>query len=84
MSKREKLIKKLKSKPKDFTYDEMKSLLEQIGYTCLNKGNTSGSRVMFVHSVYAPILLHRPHPNRELPSYIIKQILDKLNKEGVI
>ena len=84
LSKKEKLIERLKSKPKDFTFYEMESLLGQIGYICLNKGSTSGSRVMFIHSVYAPIILHKPHPNKELPYYVTKQIYDKLKREGVI
>ena len=45
MGKKEKLIARLKSNPKDFTFDEMKSLLEALGFSMSNKGRTSGSRV---------------------------------------
>ena len=45
MSKIEKDIERLKSKPKDFTYDEMKRLLNNLGFIENNKGKTSGSRV---------------------------------------
>jgi mRNA-degrading endonuclease RelE of RelBE toxin-antitoxin system len=47
MSKHEKLIKRFKSQPKDFTYEEMKTLLNRLGYEEENKGKTSGSRVIF-------------------------------------
>ena len=45
MSKKEKLINRLKTKPKDFTYNEAKTLLESVGFVESNKGKTSGSRV---------------------------------------
>ena len=48
MSKKEKLINRLKTKPKDFTYNEAKTLLESVGFTESNKGKTSGSRVVFI------------------------------------
>ena len=48
MSKIEKLLTRLYSKPKDFTYQELKTLLEQLGFIEYNKGKTSGSRVEFI------------------------------------
>lgn len=70
MGQKEKLIKKLKSRPKDFTFDEAEALLRYFTYSRSNKGRTSGSRVMFVSDEYAPILLHKPHPRRNC--WIIK------------
>ena len=32
MSRKEKLLKKIQSKPKDFTYEEAKTLLLQLGF----------------------------------------------------
>ena len=49
MSKKEKLIKRLTSKPKDFTYDELKKLLLYFEFCENNKGKTSGSRVVFMN-----------------------------------
>ena len=63
---KEKLIKKLQSRPKNFTFDDAEALLRYFSYTRSNKGRTSGSRVMFVSEEYAPILLHKPHPRKEL------------------
>lgn len=40
MSKLQKEIERLKSKPKDYTYDEAKSLLNKLGFFENNKGKT--------------------------------------------
>ena len=47
MSRLEKEIDRLKSRPKDYIYDEAKSLLNKLGFFENNKGKTSGSRVEF-------------------------------------
>lgn len=83
MSKKEKLIKRLKSIPKDFTFDEMQTTLEFLGFEMFNKGKTSGSRVKFLKKDVA-IILHKPHPRKELLEYQIKQILDILEQENLI
>lgn len=84
MGQKEKLIKKLKSRPKDFTFDEAETLLKFFAYSRSDKGRTSGSRVMFVSDEYAPILLHKPHPRKELLDYQIKQLIEILEQEGLI
>ena len=50
MSKIEKIIMRLKSKPKDFTYDEAIKVLNNFGFIEYNKGKTSGSRVLFINN----------------------------------
>ena len=65
MGKKEKLIAKLKSNPKDFTFDEMKTLLEALGFVMSNKGKTSGSRVKFMKGDI-PVILHKPPPRQDL------------------
>jgi len=45
MSKKEIEIERLKTKPKDFTYDETKTLLNKLGLIENNKGKTSGSDI---------------------------------------
>ena len=84
MGQKEKLIKKLLSKPKDFTLAEAESLLRYFNYIRNDKGKTSGSRVMFVREQCKSILLHRPHPGNELPGYQIKQLMAVLKQEGFI
>ncbi len=84
MGQKEKLIKKLQSRPKNFTFDDAEALLRYFSYTRSNKGRTSGSRVMFVSEEYAPILLHKPHPRKELLEYQVKQLIEVLEKEELI
>ena len=52
MGQKEKLIRKLRSNPRDFTFDEAESLLGYLTYHRVNKGKTSGSRVMFTSAEY--------------------------------
>lgn len=83
MGRVEKLLRRLKSVPNDFTFDEIRALLEAYGYMLSNSGKTSGSRVRFIKGSIA-IILHKPHPRKELLEYQIKQILEILEKEGLL
>ena len=83
LGKKEKLIARLKSIPKDFTFEEMETLLIALGFEMSNKGKTSGSRVKFIKDDI-PIILHKPHPRKELLEYQVKQILEVLEEEGLI
>ena len=80
MGQKEKLIKRLKSKPKDFTFEEAETLLGYLSYQRSDKGRTSGSRVAFISEDHAPILLHKPHPRKEQ----VKQLLETLEQEGLL
>ena len=71
MGQKEKLIARLKSRPKDFTFDEAEKLLNCLGYKRDNKGKTSGSGVSFIKDGCRNINMHRPHPRKELLSYQI-------------
>lgn len=84
MSKKDKLLEKLKSKPKDFTYNEAKIILNKLGYFENNKGKTSGSRVAFINKKNEKIELHKPHPGNTLKLYQINKLLNKLEEMEVI
>ena len=84
MSKKEKLIKRLKNNPTDFTCDEAKALLTSLEYYELHKGKTSGSRVCFYNKTHGMIQMHKPHPSNILKSYQVKLIKEKLEKEKQI
>ena len=84
LGQKEKLIKRLKSKPRDFTFDEAETLLGYLDYKRSDKGRASGSRVMFTSDDHAPILLHKPHPRKELLEYQVKQLIEILVQEGLI
>ena len=83
MSKKQKLIDKLKSRSRNFTYDEAVNLLLSMGFKISNKGKTSGSRVVFkkgeVH-----IRIHKPHPQKELKYYQILKLLQDLSYGGFV
>lgn len=84
MSKKEKLIQKLKAQSKSFSYEDAKVLLEYLNFLENNKGKTSGSRIMFSSETHGNIMLHKPHPQKELKSYQIKQLKDFLEQEDLI
>ncbi len=79
MSKIEKLIERLKSEPKDFTWDELTKVLAHFGYSEMKKGKTGGSRRKFTDINNNIISLHKPHPGNILKGYAIKQIIEHLN-----
>ena len=83
MGKKEKLIARLKNNPKDFTFDEMQNILEILNFKMSNKGKTSGSRVKFMKGNIG-IILHKPHPRKELLEYQVKQVLEILERENLI
>lgn len=84
MGQKDKLIQRLKSKPKDFTFEEAETLLGYLDYNRSNKGKTSGSRVVFISDEHGSILLHKPHPQKELKTYQIKELIEILEQEGLI
>ena len=83
MGQKEKLIARLRSRPKDFTYDEAASLLAYFGYNKSNAGKTSGSRVAFIKQEHI-IRLHRPHPGNELKRYQLNQLLEELEGRDLL
>ena len=84
MGQKEKLIERLKAKPKTFTFDDAESLLRYFHYERSNKGRTSGSRIMFASDDHPPILMHKPHPRKELLEYQVKQLIEILEQEGLL
>ncbi len=84
MSRRGKLIEKLKRRPRDFTWNELVTLLEGLGYAEVRRGKTGGSRRRFVHESAATIILHEPHPGNQLKSYQVDLVLETLSQEGLI
>ena len=60
MGQKEKLIQRLKTKPKDFTFDDTETLLNYLDYIRSNKGSISGSRVMSMSEEHGSILPHTP------------------------
>jgi len=85
MSIHEKLVQRLLSRPRNFTYDEMVRLLQGFGYTEQERGKTSGSAVMFYNEkLKDKILFHKPHPGKELKFYILTLVIEQLQKNKMI
>ena len=84
MSRRDKLIGRLKSRPKDFTWDELVRLLEGLDYAEATTGKTGCSRRRFLHASAPTITLHRPHPGNIVKMYVIDNVLRVLIEEGLI
>ena len=84
MSRREKLIARLKSKPRDFSWDELVRLLEALEYREITTGKTSGSRRRFAHETAPAIMLHKPHPGNIVKMYVVHEVLRVLSEEKLI
>ena len=84
MTRKEKLIQRLKNKPKDFTWNELTLLLTGLGFSEVKTGKTGGSRRRFIHPRNIAITLHKPHPGNILKRYQIEQIIETLSGEKLI
>ena len=85
MGQKEKLIKKLKSSPKTFTFEDAETLLGYLSYYRSEAGKTGGSRVKFKSDKFnTKIFLQKPHPRKELIEYQIKYLIEQLEKEKLI
>ena len=85
MSKIEKLIQRLLSRPRDFNYDELVKILIHFGYEEVRKGKTAGSRRAFIQVTNKHIIrLHKPHPGNVLKMYVIDYVIEELRNQGMI
>jgi hypothetical protein len=84
MTRREKLIKRFLSIPKDFTWEELVTLLSGFGFEEVNTGKTGGSRRRFLNDGGVIITLHEPHPQNILKRYQIEQIIKILQGEELL
>lgn len=82
MTRKQKLIDRLKGKPKDFTWDECTSLMGHLNYGVL-KGLGS-ARKFYNEATGHIIIIHEPHPKKILKSYQVNLLLKNLIEAGVI
>ncbi|MDR1198393.1 MAG: type II toxin-antitoxin system HicA family toxin [Prevotellaceae bacterium] len=80
MTKTDKLLVRLLSRPKDFTYNELRTFLSTFGYI---EVQGSGSRVCFEKKGHK-IKLHKPHPGNILKRYQLDLIIEELKNRGLI
>ena len=81
MSQIEKLIEKLKSKPVDFEYSELKRIMEHFGY---GEKEGAGSRKRFIDNDGNTLTLHKPYKPPRLMPYQIKEIVEHLEGRKLI
>jgi len=85
MSKTEKLLQRVLSEPKDFTFEDLRQLLKVFGYEEVKTGKTSGSRVTFYNvKLDDMIKFHRPHPSQIMKQCYLREIQQHLREKGVI
>jgi hypothetical protein len=84
LSKKEKLVERLLSRPSDFTFDELTTLMNGLGYTLRKAGKTGGSRVTFANDGGDYIRLHKPHPRNILKQYQVDDVIDILSERGLL
>ncbi|WP_082524735.1 type II toxin-antitoxin system HicA family toxin [Pseudorhodoferax sp. Leaf274] len=83
MSRKDKLLARLRAAPKDFTWEEAVSLMGMHNFSELNA--TRGSGKKFVHTVTrVKVILHKPHPGNILKGYVVQALLDGLKNSGEI
>lgn len=85
MTKQEKLLNRFLSKPRDFTFDEMRKFLRGFGYQEIRSGKTSGARIAFVNKSTRHIIrLHKPHPGNIIKQYQLDLIKEELRSREIL
>ena len=85
MTKKDKLLKRLCTSPKDFTFEEMIAVFKCCGFELNNKGATSGSRIEFVNSEKElSYIMHKPHPSNIIKGYMMKQVISFPKRNGFL
>ena len=80
MSRKEKRLERFKSGCRDFTWDELCTVLDDLGY---EKLSGAGSRYKFRCSASGEIIsLHRPHPGNIVKQYAMKAVRTHLKPSG--
>lgn len=81
MSQQEKLLNRLKSKPTDFRWDELTSLLCHLGFYLIE--DTGSSARKFYHAEKKLMInLHEPHPKKIILICYIREVVKKLKEGG--
>ncbi|MBL8536780.1 MAG: type II toxin-antitoxin system HicA family toxin [Hyphomonadaceae bacterium] len=77
----DKLVERFKQQPADFTWAELARLLAHFGYV-EQKGK--GSRRKFKGEGLPTLSLHAPHPANVVKLYVLREIRDVLELEGLL
>ena len=81
MTKKDKLLERFLSLPKDFTIDELTTVMNYFGFVVSNQGATSGSRMAYKNEENGDIIrIHRPHPGKNIRPFALKDTLANLKE----
>jgi hypothetical protein len=80
VSKLRKAIERLLSKPVDYTWDELLSLMISLGFELRTAGGSS--RKFYDPATKALFFLHEPHPSKVLKAYQVRAAIQFLRNEG--
>jgi hypothetical protein len=82
MSKFKKSLARLLSRPKDFTWQELQTIMPQLSY---QEKRSGGSRRKFINTKTKVVIsLHKPHPEPEMKLYAVDIVIEHLKEEGLI
>lgn len=82
MSTFDKTMERLFSRPTDFTWNELKTILWHVGYI-EKKGK--GSRRKFIHCrTKHTICLHEPHPRPVVKRYVLNEVIEVLVRQHLL
>ncbi len=82
MSRLQKAVARLLTKPSDYTCDELLAMMVALGYELRTSGGSG--RKFFDPATKALFFVHEPHPSKILKAYQIRAVVQFLRKERKI
>lgn len=80
MTKADNLLIEFKQAKKSYSWPDLANLLKSLGF---EQFEGAGSPVRFIKDDIQ-IRLHKPHPQKEIKAYVIKQVKETLIAEGLL
>lgn len=77
----DKLIERFKQRPADFTCDELVRVLKHLGYA---EQRGKGSRRKFKREGFPALSLHEPHLAKIVKRYVLREVGEVLENEGLL
>lgn len=75
---------KVRNRLNTFTYEEVKQLLKYYGFEEMRSGKQGSSVIKFYNKASdTRIYIHRPHPGNFVKRYILREIINILDKEDL-
>jgi hypothetical protein len=82
VSKLQKSLRRLLSKPTDFRWSELKTLMDGFEYEMKTTGGSG--RKFTKPGTASSFVIHEPHPQSILKAYQVREFIDYLRQEGKI